>query len=175
MVIWPSRFNFILPTLAATLLLTGCQTPNKDLQATLRVHMEVNPRYHPSSEPAAIYRADPILVNVDKTPILTEAFVEKADVVNTMGSFALMIKFDSRGSLILEIQTSQNPGKHLAISSSFGKKLSEVRWLAAPEVNQRINNGYLVFTPDCSREEAQLIATGLNNVVEMGKKKSMLK
>lgn len=170
MVIWPSRFNFILPALAAALVLTGCQTPSKSLQATFRVHLEVNPRFHPNCEPAAIYRADPVLVNVDRTPFLTEAFVERAEVVNTMGSFALMVKFDARGSLLLEVNTSKNPGKHIAISSAFGKKLAETRWLAAPLISQRVNNGYLVFTPDCTREEAEQIATGLNNVSDKVKR-----
>lgn len=132
--------------------------------------MEVNPRLHPNCEPAAIYRADPVLVNVDRTPFLTEAFVERAEVVNTMGSFALMVKLDARGSVLLELHTTQNPGKHLAISSAFGKKLAETRWLAAPLIYQRINNGHLVFTPDCSREEAQQIATGLNNVSDKVKR-----
>lgn len=171
MVIWPLRFNLILLAVAM-LALTGCETTksSKKLQATFRVHMEVNPQYHPGSEPAAIYRAQPILVNVDKSPFITEAFVEQAAVVESLGSFALMIRLDARGSLILEQQTSQNPGKHLAISSAFGKKLSEARWLGAPLITRRISNGYLVFTPDCTREEAEMIATGLKNVSDQVKR-----
>jgi hypothetical protein len=42
----------------------------------------------------------------------------------------------------------------------------ESRWLAAPVIPRRISNGVLTFTPDASREEADLIAIGLNNVAK---------
>ena len=42
--------------------------------------------------------------------------------------------------------------------------MKDYRWLAAPVISHRISDGVLVFTPDATREEAEEIALGLNNV-----------
>ena len=48
---------------------------------------------------------------------------------------------------------------------------TEARWLAAPRISQRIKDGVLVFTPDATREEAERIVRGLNNVaIKLGNK-----
>ena len=44
--------------------------------------------------------------------------------------------------------------------------MAEGRWLAAPRINKRIADGVLVFTPDATREEAEQIALGLNNLAQ---------
>jgi hypothetical protein len=44
--------------------------------------------------------------------------------------------------------------------------LKDCRWLAAPVISHRIGDGVLVFTPDATREEAEEIALGLNNVAK---------
>ena len=43
-------------------------------------------------------------------------------------------------------------------------------WLAAPLIRRPIADGVLTFTPDASREEAEKIVKGLNNVTEKIKK-----
>ena len=50
--------------------------------------------------------------------------------------------------------------------------LAENRWLAAPVIPSRIGNGVLTFTPDASREEADQIVLGLNNVAKKVQDKS---
>jgi len=121
--------------------------------------------------------------------------VSEAKVVNTLGGFALHIQFNREGMLLLEEFTGANRGKHLAIFSQFAtlsdhdhpasgdahaagvtnasghahagkkEKLNQGRWLGAPRINQHISDGALIFTPDATREEAEQIALGLNNVV----------
>ena len=54
----------------------------------------------------------------------------------------------------------------IAIFSQFGEEMKDYRWLAAPVINRRISDGVLVFTPDATREEAEEIALGLNNVAK---------
>ena len=51
--------------------------------------------------------------------------------------------------------------------SQFG----EMRWLAAPMITRQIQDGIFVFTPDASREEAERIVRGVNNVVAKLNKK----
>ena len=68
------------------------------------------------------------------------------------------------GTVLLEECTAANRGRRIAIFSQFGEKIKDYRWLAAPVITRRISDGVLVFTPDATREEAEEIALGLNNV-----------
>ena len=56
------------------------------------------------------------------------------------------------------------------IFSEFG----QARWLAAPMINKRISDGNYVFTPDATREEAERIVRGVNNVIKSIAKESNL-
>ena len=162
------RFNIFLMLSLAALLASGCQSAKKDKEkdkqfSTLRIHLEVTAAPMDFSIKVPVYRENPVMVTVDKDPILTEGNVASAKVVEVMGGFDLQIEFDHSGSLLLEQYTTSNPGRRIAIFSLFGKKKEDSRWLAAPVMSKRITNGKLVFTPDASREEAERIALGLNN------------
>lgn len=168
MVIRFVRFNIYLLCLTLLASATGCRSPEsrraKQL-ATLRVHLEVNRLMGELSESVPIMRANPVMVTVQKVPFLTEANVTKAAVVtDSLGGFALQVQFDTQGTQLLEQYTAMNPGRRLAIDAEFGDKPVQHRWLAAPLVMRRVGNGMLTFTPDASRDEAEQIARGLNNV-----------
>jgi hypothetical protein len=47
---------------------------------------------------------------------------------------------------------------------------TENRFLGAPLITKRITDGVFVFTPDATREEAERIVAGLNNVIAKLKK-----
>jgi len=171
------RFNTILllaPALAAVLtLLWGCQsskTNPKKVLCTLRIHLEAGLEAPDRNEQVQISRESPVSVNVQKSPILTEASVKEAKVVEVVGGFALSVRFDTPGGWLLEQYSSANLGKHFAIFSQFplpsNAKLTEGRWLAAPRISKRISDGVLVFTPDATREETEQIALGLNNLAK---------
>ena len=169
------RFNTYL--LLALALVCGCQSPEtkrKKQFSTLRVHLEVNRDATDRNELAPISRANPVMVNVQKSPFLTEANVTQAKVVEVVGGFALRLQFDHEGTLLLEQYSRGNPGAHFAIFSQFAgppdEKLNKGRWLAAPSINRHIANGVLVFTPDATREETDQIALGLNNLAKKLKK-----
>jgi preprotein translocase subunit SecD len=182
------RFNVYLLIACAALLAFGCQTekkkevkqekkeekPKEKKQlSNLRIHMEVSEMPGDFSTRVPIYRKDTsITVNVDKDPFLTEVNVTSAKVMDVIGGFALRIEFDHEGALLLENYTTANPGRRIAIFSVFGKGPEEHRWLGAPLIAKRITDGVLVFTPDASREEAERIAKGLNNVHEELEKKN---
>lgn len=176
MIIDRARFNIYLLSAAVLVCMCGCQTAghnkNKDV-ATLRVHIEVVPEAMDFSTTVFIYRKNPVPVTVDKSPCLTEADVTSASVVDVEGGYDLRIQFDRRGSWLLENYTTTNPGKHLAIFSSFkDKEKKEARWLAAPIIRGRISNGILMFTPDATHEEAEEIARGLNNVAKQNEEET---
>jgi hypothetical protein len=164
--IWHGQFNLYFALAAALALLCGCKTDkNKSATAALRIHIEVTVPTA-TSQTVSILRSTPILATVLKEPILTEANVVAARIINAPGGFALQIQFDENGTWILEQYSAANPGKHFAIFGQWGEKLAEGRWLAAPLITHRISDGALTFTPDASRTEMDSLVTGLNNVAK---------
>jgi preprotein translocase subunit SecD len=167
------RFNLFL-ALAALAPLCGCQTdkPNKEISA-LRVHIEAAPDNLSDTETVSVLRADPLLITIAKEPILTEANIAGAKVIDTRGGFAVQIQFDESSGLVLEQYSAANPGKHFAIFGQWGDKLASGRWLAAPLITHRIADGKLTFTPDMSRSEADQLVLGLNNVAKKIRKEEL--
>jgi preprotein translocase subunit SecD len=174
-----SRFNTYLVMAVSLLLVTGCKTANTETSndekgkdkkpvSTLRLHQEMHADPMGRTEEALVFRAQPVKLIVNKDPFLTEANIKAARVVDTMGGFALSIQFDKQGSWLLEEYTAASKGKHIVVFSQFipetEHKLNTGRWLAAPLIKNHIADGVFIFTPDASREEAERIALGLNDV-----------
>jgi preprotein translocase subunit SecD len=173
MSIRPARFNIIFPSAASLLLLVllGCaSTSNQDKFATLRLHLETNRDKTDKTQAVPIYRAQTFLVNVESSPFVTEANISEARIIESMGGFAIELKFERRGRWLLENASTANRGKRCAIHASFkdpnDKKHGIQRWLAAPVLAQPISNGVLTFTPDASREEAEQLVLGLNKLAK---------
>ena len=132
--------------------------------SSLRVHVEADRGSADRNSAVPVHRAHPIYLNIDREAVLDERYIMAATVIEQPGDlFAIEIKFDRRGSWILERTTVMHRGKHLAIFSDFG---DQTRWLAAPEITAKNSSGRLVFTPDATREEANRIVRGLNNVAK---------
>ncbi|MGH7969841.1 MAG: SecDF P1 head subdomain-containing protein, partial [Limisphaerales bacterium] len=138
--------------------------------STFRLYQEMKSDPMGRTEDVSVFRDHPITMTIDKAPFLTEANIEHAQVINDLGGFALSIQFDHQGSWLLEQYTSANRGKHILVFSQFvnpnDDKLNKGRWLAAPKIQTHIADGLLIFTPDASREEADQVALGLNNVAK---------
>lgn len=164
------QFNIYLALAVLLGLACGCQTGKKTSTAALRVHIEVSPDLTGASQNISVLRSDPVLVTIKREPILSEANIVSARAFNAMGGFALEFKFDENGTWLLEQYSAANPGAHFVIFGQWGKKNSDGRWLADPVIGRRISNGTLVFTPDCSREEADQFALGLNNFAKKNRK-----
>jgi hypothetical protein len=160
-------FNGFL-ALALMVLSVGCKTSeerkrSKEL-SSLRVHVEADQGASDRNSAIAVHRSHPIYLNIDREAVLDESNVAAARVVDQPGDlFAVELKFDRRGSWLLERTTVMNKGKHLAVFSQFGH---DARWLAAPQITAKNSSGTLVFTPDATREEAERFVRGLNNVAK---------
>jgi len=166
MKVWARHFNLYLTLLAALTLVCGCQTDKKkEVVAALRVHLESSPGLE-STQTVSVLRADPVDVTIAKEPILTEANIVAARVLNGPGGFAIEVRFDETGTWMLEQYTASNPGRHLVIFGQWGDKLADGRWLAAPLITHRIADGVLAFTPDMSLDEANQLVLGLNNIAK---------
>ena len=169
------RFNIYLALAFLLGLAGGCQTgkPEKAV-AALRVHIEVSPDPAGTSKNISMLRSDPVFITIKREPILTEANIVLAKVIDNLGDFALEIKFDENGTWLLEQYSAANPGGHFVIWGQWSEKPVDSRWLAAPIITHRISNGVLSFNVDMSsREEADQLVLGLNNVAKKIRKHSL--
>ena len=160
--------------MAATMFLCGCQTghhakADKKI-AALRVHIEVSPGPEGTSQTISVLRSDPMSVTIDPDPILTEANLIAAKIIESPGGFAIEFHFDESSTLTLEQFTAANPGRHFVIFGQWSDKAADSRWLAAPLITHRIADGVLSFTPDASRDESEQLVLGLNNVAKKTQK-----
>ena len=164
MMSWMSRFNLYLALAAALVLGGGCQShrPKGPLGA-VRVHIQTQPDSAGLSQQVSVVRADPVLITISRDPILTEANLTSAKIIEVPGGFAIALQFDETGAWALEQYSAANPGGHFVVFGQWSQKLADGRWLAAPLITQRLANGLLVFTPDASREEANQLVLGLNH------------
>jgi hypothetical protein len=155
-------FNIFLALAVLTGLAGGCQSnKQKDKTAALRIHIESAPNLTGTTQQITVLRSEPVVVTINRDPILTEANIAAARIINAQGGFALEIKCDEQGTRLLEHYSATNPGRHFVIYGHWGEKPTDGRWLAAPLISRRISNGTLAFTPDCSRLEADLLVVGL--------------
>jgi len=173
MIICGRRFNIYLASALVMFVALGCQsleTKKKKEEAVFRAHIETNPDASDRVKAIPIYRAHPILVNIDSSPVLNETMIADAQVVDTIGGFSLSIQLDRKGTWLLEQLSNESRGKRLAIFCQFatptGNGGTDGRWLAAPLLLKRISDGVIVFTPDATREEADQIALGLRNTAK---------
>ena len=165
------RFNIYLAVVVAFALLAGCRTDRRDKDvAALRVHIEVSPDPAGTSQTVSLPRSTPVLVTVKREPILTEANIVAAKIIEAPGGPAIEVKFDETSAWILGNYSAANPGRHFVIFGEWGRKPVNSRWLAALIITHRFTGGLLAFTPDASREEAGQIVLGLNNVARENRK-----
>lgn len=168
-----NRFNIYLLAAVALAVVCGCQSAEKKQKkqsAIFRLHIESRPDQTQRTLEVPVYREDPIKVNIERRPFVTEEMVKEAKVLDAVGGFALQIQFDRSGRNLLEQYTAGNINKHLVVFSEFTSltnvDVQVTRWLAAPVITGRISDGILTFTPDADRAEAEHLADGLNNVAK---------
>jgi hypothetical protein len=171
MVIRAWRFNLYLAGMLLVAVLAGCKSPERQEKkrvSTLRIHLQTNLTSTNRTETISVFREQPMRFQIERVPIVSEGDLLEASTIDVIGGFAIRLKFDQRGSRLLEEATGKNPGKHLVIFSQFAEApdyhLNTGRWLAAPRIEHRISDGLLQFTPDATREESDAIVKGLNNV-----------
>ncbi len=178
------RFNTFFCGLLVLLLAAGCRThkaddadkdkkDKKDKEATvLELHMEMDPDSTASIIPVTVGKeAAKFRMNVESTPFLDNGDLDWSDVVvDSDGLFAIRLKFNRRGTELLDTFTSMYPGKRVAVFCRFGAGEEHHRYIAAPNILRPISNGVFTFTPSTTREEADRIVRGLNAVAEQIKK-----
>jgi hypothetical protein len=142
------------------------QDPSKQA-STVRLHMETEAPGMGTGK-IKVLRTNPVEINVEKDPFLDEGFLERASVLDTVGGHMILLKFTQQGALRLQMWTVAKTGRRIAVWARW----TEGRWLGAPVAARALEDGILAFTPDATREEAERIVRGLNNVaVKLGNQK----
>jgi len=143
-----NRFNTYLLLAFGLAVAAGCRSPHNDSKkqfSHLALYQEASRDPSGGTEVVTVHKDPLIQLRIKQAPILTEAHVEKASLLDTMGGFAMSIQFDRQGSWLLEQYSSAIRGKHIAIFSQFvpkgEKKLNDGRWLAAPKILNHITDG----------------------------------
>jgi preprotein translocase subunit SecD len=164
-------FNIYL-LLAALLFSSGCYSPEekeKREMSTIRMFLESNNDGTEHTGPVYV-TSKKYEVNIDKEPFVTEGDVDHAQVVDGIGGFEIQVSFNAHGTLMLEMVTTSNKGKRMVIMTQS----PQTKWIASPMIQKKIASGTLVFTPDCTRQEADRIVSGLNNVAKKIKRMDSL-
>jgi hypothetical protein len=159
------RFNLYFACAALGLLVSGCALWQREhaFGAVLRIHLESETSTAGTTKSISIMRSQPVTLNISTLPILTEADVSGAQLVESPGGgFSVRISFEETAGWKLEQYTAGNPGKHLAIFAQWSTKPEDGRWLAAPYISRRMAGAALTFTPDASRDEAEQLVKTLN-------------
>jgi hypothetical protein len=170
--VYTLRFNLFLLLAAWLPFLGGCSSwsHKNEPTSTLRIFVSIAPDTamggKDSTETVSVLRADPVQVTIDKTPILTESDLIAAKIIDTPAAPGIELRFSPMGTVVLEQYSATNPGGHFVVFGQWGKKLKNSRWLMAPLITGRINDGLLSFTPDMTRDEATQFVLGLNNVAK---------
>lgn len=160
----PSAVGLYLLLLVVSIGTGGCASSEERARrkeaSTLRLYLEKT--YDPGDKTTVVpvFRENPKLIRIAKNPFLDEGHVKSARVVDVVGGFAILVEFDFHGALVLENISNSFRGRRIVIFSTF----TDGRWLAAPVISHPITDGRLLFTPDATREEAERIVRGLNNV-----------
>lgn len=164
------RFNYYL---FAVMLLTaaGCASgPERESrreESFVQLFMEAEADIGDQTAIIQVVRSAPVPVRIYKRPFLDGSELVDAAVADVVGGFVIQLQFNAHGALVLEQVTTAHRGSRIAIYGMFPGG----RWLAAPVVANRITNGVFVFTPDATREEAERLVRGLNNMaIRLGNK-----
>jgi hypothetical protein len=175
--------------------------PKKE-QSTIRLYLE-GQKADRTTAGAVLVTSNKFLYTIQREPFLTEGDLSNASIVDDPGgdgSYSIQLRFNDHGTLLLDMYTTDNKGRHIIIFSQFpqpGYKAPKAKkkadgsddadlvetskpeppgtprwsgWLAAVLIRDRISNGLFRFTPDASREEGLRIVRGLKNVIAEGKK-----
>lgn len=167
---WHGINNYLASALLLAIL-AGCASTDsssqRKAQAVVQLFLEAEFDTGDKTEVVPIYRSAPVPIRIFKAPFLDSGSLIDASVVDTVGGFSIVLKFDFHGKLALEHASTAYKGNRIAVHAQFPER----RWLAAPRVSTRITDGVLAFTPDATREEAERIVRGLNNIaVKLGNK-----
>ncbi|MGA2176539.1 MAG: hypothetical protein ABSH38_16305 [Verrucomicrobiota bacterium] len=125
---WFRWFNIYL-ALAGVFLASGCAGDKsagihgKKELSTIRLYLEEN-RADTTSTGTVLVTRQQFPMVIDREPFLTEADLSKAMLIDDPGpdgSYAIQLLFNEHGTLLLDMTTTANKGRHIVVFSQFPK------------------------------------------------------
>jgi preprotein translocase subunit SecD len=132
---------------------------HKQDTTTVRIHEQVSSALPPENVMIADIPLANLKLSVAPFPTLSEKNVLSADLYDTAGGKAILLRFDIHGTILLDEATTRNRGQYLVTFINFQPVAA---WL----VNQRILNGQFLVEGDFTDDEAKKVVDALN---KMGK------
>lgn len=124
---WHLSFNIYL-TLALLSLVCGCTvlrdstSTNKEL-STVRLYME-GQKADMTTSGNVLVTSNRFLYTIEREPFLDEGELIKASIVNDVGGdggYSIQLQFDEHGTMLLDMLTAANKGKHIIVFAQFPK------------------------------------------------------
>ncbi len=124
---WFRWFNIYL-ALAGVFLASGCASdPVKKLRhkevSTIRLYLEAS-RADSANAGKVLVTRQAFPFYIEREPFLTEADLSKVMLINDPGpdhSYAIQLLFDDHATLLLDMTTTANKGRHIVVFSQFPK------------------------------------------------------
>jgi hypothetical protein len=123
---WFRRFNIYF-ALGAVFLAGGCSTIKREVtqskkeQTTIRLYLEGNRADSGTLGKVQVTRKKDLFM-VEREPFLTEADLTKAVLVDDPGgdgSYSIQVAFNEHGTLLMDMITTGNKGKHIIVFCQF--------------------------------------------------------
>ena len=131
----PFPFNIYFPLLALALgLFAGCAsdptkaTPEEEKekmakkeQSTIRLYLEGDSKANNMTSGAVLVTRNRYLYTVEREPFLNEGDLATASIVNDPNGdgFFIQLQFDEHSTLVLDMITAANKGKHIIVFAQF--------------------------------------------------------
>lgn len=94
--------------------------PNK-IQSTIRLYME-GQKADKTTAGTVFVTSNRFPYTIERDPFLTEADLSKASIVNDTGGeggYSIQLVFNDHGTLLLDMYTADNKGRHIIVFSQF--------------------------------------------------------
>jgi len=140
-----------------SVVFSGCALFSKQDETTMQIHEQVSSALPAENALTVVIPRTDLKLTVAPYASLSQKDVLSAELYNTAGGEAILLRFDGHGSIVLDEMTTRNRGQYLV---TFINKRPVAAWL----VNQRILNGQLLVEGDFTDDEAKQVVDSLNKL-----------
>ena len=143
----------------AMLIATGCALFGGRKPMTLRIHEQADGAVPEGHRREVQIPKTGLTLIVDPFPVLTERDVEVAELYETSGGLAVMLRFDAHGMFVLDEVTTRDRDRYLVVFLND-------RPVTARLVDQRLVHGQFLLEGDFTDAEARQLIDDLNRMAK---------
>ena len=160
-------------TLATLICLLGCSTNNSSKDsAFVAMFVETKTENPELARRIEWFQSDPRPAWLEANPIFQPLqHMEQAEVIKSDdGLHAIQMKFNTRGTRLLEDITAARVGRRFFLMAWYKHKPEDKeikpRCIGVKYIEKPNNTGQFVFLPDTSEEEAERLTNGFNSAAK---------